>query len=179
MTTIGHLEDALAECASGVWTGVALGRRETFWFTLTSGIAHRRRDDGFTEPDWADVYEIRCFTPESELRWWQEEEEAGRYCCVDVDSERTDVWSDRWLLWGTVEADAMDVESSTVWVRLAEARIGSFWVPVAGGHGAHVAVEVATVAARHTHGNAAVIDERFTRLVRCDEQSDEHEEQGR
>jgi CRISPR-associated protein (TIGR03984 family) len=115
-----------------------------------------------------DVFELRLFTPADELRWtFDSDLGQGRWRLVDDTSaavRRLTPWpgpTPRHLLWGRI-AQTGD------WTRLADARVGSLWVPlVTTEPDASQLVGLTTVeyVSQDEHGNLAVADQRHTGLT--------------
>lgn len=123
-----------------------------------------------------DVFEARLFCPAAELRWLGTRE-GGRAVIVAEESLalaaeawrpleplQAELLSGHYLVWGEgLEAPA---DLAAGWSRLAMARIGALDVPLAGvGPGARVQIESVEYLVEHEHGNVAVAEERFLRLV--------------
>lgn len=165
MSTTAALGTVLEHTCTGSWTGMAYGRSEAFWWTGDANGTRRRTTSGFAEVDWRDVYEIRAFDGTSELRWWEEDAELGRFARVDVPTG-AGVTEERWLLWGTVAAAAeTDDVSGRPWVPLSEARIGTVWTPLDGAPGDRAALVVSPRYDTTAAGNVSIADETFTRLA--------------
>jgi CRISPR-associated protein (TIGR03984 family) len=112
-----------------------------------------------------EAFEARLFTPQVEWRWvFDQRVGKGKICRIpdgDGNLEDAPFVAPKRLLWGQVA----EVEQG--WVRLADARVGSFWVPFAGAEkGDRLALKVVEyVAIDPLHHNVSVVDERFTMIA--------------
>lgn len=114
--------------------------------------------------DLTGVFELRLFNEKTELRWWHEAE--GKERCQLLTNEillqeaKAGTHEQQYLLWGESIGDSIKG-----WTQFAEARIGSFWVPVDGITAANKrrACFTATEYLReYQDGNVQVHDERLT-----------------
>jgi CRISPR-associated protein (TIGR03984 family) len=132
------------------------------------------------EKDWQDVFEARLFNKTAELRWLNVADGKGAAVVLSPDTARkpfgqeynpltTDVEDQKkelvgaipqtYLLWGeSTEA------SRNGWTQFAEARIGSYWVPVGGIAKAKRRAQITAIEylGEYEDGNVAVCEERLT-----------------
>jgi len=159
--------------------GWAYAPREAYWLRLTSGALRRldtpqgraardARTATQTTASLAEAFELRLFTPDAELRWVHESGGKGTWHVLDdrtasaAGLARLKHPAPLRLLWGRA------VETHDGWTRLADARIGSLWVPLTTGPDDHdyVSLDVVEYTRTDSHGNTAVADERCTGLSR-------------
>jgi|GEM_PF-1927857 len=137
---------------------------------------------GIADP--AGIFELRAFNARAELRWLSEPgARGGRAAIVTVEPlALPDGWTDaphpilaaeadrppvdlrrHYVLWGR---GAPDGNEPAGWSRLAEARVGALWVPLAGvpKDGMVRLAAVEHLAEDDAHGTVYVLDERLTGL---------------
>jgi CRISPR-associated protein (TIGR03984 family) len=108
------------------------------------------------------VFEARIFNDKAELRWLHESNGKGRFAIISDSSfpNNAGTIKQTYLLWG----ESMG-PSQNGWTEFAEARIGSFLVPVAG-LSAEKKCKAQFTAIEYLgefeDGNVAVVDERLT-----------------
>ncbi|MCL2455400.1 MAG: CRISPR-associated protein Csx19 [Micrococcales bacterium] len=151
--------------------------REAYWLRQTGGALVRmgtakgraaREERDATEidatPSLAEAFELRLFTSAAELRWVHEPGGRGTWhILIDTTDattglERLEGPAVPRLFWGR----AAEVRDG--WTRLADARIGSLWVPVVVDPGFYVSLDVVEYTRTDGHGNTAVAEERCTGL---------------
>ncbi|PKV98901.1 type III-D CRISPR-associated protein Csx19 [Nocardia fluminea] len=136
------------------------------WLRCTDGHWHTHTGTGLP----ADVFELRAFTPEAELRWWRDPHSDTGTAVVltetvappqSTPSARLEQHERSLLLWGSAATTTED------WTNLADPRIGDIlWVPLSGTViGSVVRLHFAEYATVDTHGNLAVTDQRLTHLT--------------
>ena len=116
---------------------------------------------------WSAVFEVRLFDSATELRWRLDQRTGDGVKAEWSDGEAPEGLQPvpqeqtHQLLWGCVASVA-----ESEWVKLADARIGSFWVPPveSAQEGDRVSIGTVEYMSVDEHGNAAVADQRFTRL---------------
>lgn len=127
------------------------------------------------------VFEARLFNAAVELRWLHESEGRGTAvllserpagdlaACLDKEAAAVTAIAaieQQYLLWGKARgADA----SPPGWSRLSEARVGTFWVPLALREGEHARLVTREYVTEFEDGNVAVAEERLLRLEPCQE----------
>lgn len=147
--------------------GFAYSPVDAPWFRLgADGVARDANGDPLV---LTGVFELRAFSPDRELRWWNTS--AGRGCVrVITDQAMRGQHTPaanrtyRRLLWGTTKESTQD---SADWLTLFEPRIGDLSVPVAGrvDKNSQVWLEAVEYHDEDSHGNVAVTDERLIRLI--------------
>jgi len=134
-----------------------------------------------------DVFELRAFTPDAELRWLKHE--AGGRAVILTDetlaqSGFTCLGGAAYVLWGPLASGCLtERESDDVWFEVEEARIGRLWIPVLNSKKRElirklsadgptprrwlrlIAQEYMTVG---RHGNVTVAEERLLRIEAYD-----------
>ncbi len=123
------------------------------------------------------VFEARIFNDKAELRWLNESDGKGKVAIIsDSFPNAVGTIPQTYILWG----ESMG-ESSNGWTQFAEARVGSFLVPIGG-----VAAEKKRRAqftaieylCKYEDGNVAVADERLTGIEICPAQTEEKKSNG-
>jgi CRISPR-associated protein (TIGR03984 family) len=158
--------EALAAFAAeaGAAVGFAYSPQQAPWFRLDADGQPRLM--GAITLDLAAVFELRAFTADRELRWWNTSAGRGRcrtvadqvVCAPCGRRERGDTYER--LLWGTVS------NAGDGWATLFEPRIGHLPVPVDGASaGEHVWLTAVEYRAEDRYGNVAVVDERLAGLA--------------
>jgi CRISPR-associated protein (TIGR03984 family) len=126
------------------------------------------------------VFEARVFDGAAELRWYHERDGRGAavVLCEDPAAARRfprrlddlvaiDRIDNRYLLWGR-PLPAGAAAAPAGWALLGEARVAPLAVPVDGaspGRGEYVFLDSVEYVGVNDDGNAAVVEERLTRLV--------------
>lgn len=106
------------------------------------------------------IYEARVFNAEKELRWVK-----GYESKTISDEELTkvngfvDTIPQKYLLWGEV-SPTNDVKNNGEWTEFAEARIGTFYVPIK--TSSRACFEATEYLKEFEDGNVAVFEERLT-----------------
>lgn len=139
--------------------GFSYRPQDARWFRLATGGTPTGSDGG--PFDLTGVFELRAFTVELELRWRNHSGGVGAAIVVE-DAPGAAPTSYHRLLWGA------PVEWRDGWVTLADARIGTFTVPVDApqpSHHTRIWLRAVEYSSEDEHGNVAVIDERLVALV--------------
>lgn len=153
------------ECLKGAWRGVAMSPAAAVWFVVQDGNAVTGTDSGIRPFAPDDAFEIRAFDGTSEFRWWHEEGGRGRAVTIQWAGEQDHLAAadSEWLLWGKTIGS---VENG--WIRLGEARVGSFWIPSPSPKAPRSSAQVKLVARTFTdhddHGNTTIVEELLTEL---------------
>ncbi len=168
------LQEALNKCASALSDGVAILYSPSscqFAKMQTDGTL---RDFQDTIIDFKDVFEVRIFNKNCELRWLNERNGKGRSVLISESSISTylsnfiedlkalDVIRQQYILWGKGVSNT----STSGWGKLVEARIGTLYVPVTGlTPNKRVYLKaVEYIKEVDDNGNVAVVEERLTGL---------------
>jgi len=117
------------------------------------------------------VFEARIFNDEAELRWLHESNGKGRFVIISDSSfpNNAGVIKQTYLLWG----ESMG-PSQNGWTEFAEARIGSFYVPVSGvtaGKKCRAQINAIEYLGEFKDGNIAVVDERLIGITLYEEKN--------
>jgi len=179
-------DEALKDSATvfdGDGTALVYGPRDCAFARLGAG-GELTFSPGHPWPEGEPVFEAHIFSPSAELRWLNQAGGIGRAAVLTEKAdllERLKTWkrqreietmalaedSDRkdiqYLLWGTGTGE--DVGQG--WSRLAEPRIGTLDVPVAGVEQKKHAFLVAReyIVAEPDDGNAEVVEERLLQIT--------------
>lgn len=126
-------------------------------FVRLDGETLVRLEDGAEVPA-ADVFELRCFDEDSELRWVRENSDGGQAVMLsEAPTEEGSFYkrSEHYLLWGRGRAEG------EVGARLFEYRIGTLAVPVEVHSGERVYLEFDEYFKPDEHGNMVWQTERL------------------
>jgi CRISPR-associated protein (TIGR03984 family) len=174
-----ELTQAVTDCG-GIFDGaIALLYAPHKCFLATVNSDGKFKDHN-GEIDTSLVFEARVFNQTAELRWLNEANGEGTAVVLCDDDTKSFFGADAepfkpmrrepvgaieqtYLLWGESVGPA-----DNGWARFAEARIGSFWVPVKGITAKHQRAQFTAVEylGEYEDGNVAVAEERLTGIVK-------------